>query len=137
MNTRKNIHYLRQHLTLNNAVLALAFVVVLGWLWGTVSSLQKNFSLQKEVDALEQQIQIAEIENANLGFSKLYYASNEYLELRARERLGKALAGEHVILLPAVAAQPQQPVTEAAAQPTEDISNFQQWMRFFFGNSSS
>lgn len=137
MNITKIIHHLRHYMTLNNAVLGLAIVVVLGWLWGTVGSLQKNFALQEQVDDLDQQIQIAEIENANLDFARQYYASTEYLELRARERLGKAFPGEHVILLPPTSSEPTVASPAATAQPVEDVTNFKQWMRFFFGNSPS
>ena len=130
------IAQIRRRATLNNVVLMLACLIAIGWLWGTVVSLQKNFALQKEVDALQRDIQIAEIENATLQFARQYYGSNEYLELRARQYLNKALPGEHLVFLPAAPKIPAvSPAQDRPASP-DDTSNFQQWMRFFFGNGS-
>lgn len=129
-------YHWRHYLTLNNGAVVVASLIALSWLWGTVTTLQKNFTLQQQVDELDQQVQISEIQNDNLKFQQQYYKSNEYLELAAREKLNKAAPGEKLILLPeSPTARPMDPVSvsEADIEP----SNFEQWMRFFFGRNGS
>ena len=112
----------------------MALLIALGWLWGTVGSLQKNFLLQQQVDAYDQEIELLKLENQTLGFQSKYYASDEYIELSARERLNKALPGEHLVNLP------PQPVVEnptsSSYVPAASSSNFEQWVRFFFGRKT-
>jgi cell division protein FtsB len=131
------LHYLhrwRHLLTLNNGAVVLALVIALGWLWGTVGSLQKNFILQQQVDAYDQEIEVLGIENQLLGFQSKYYQSDEYIELSARERLNKALPGEHLVILPPQPKVVQETGIAPAAAPTS--SNFEQWVRFFFGRKT-
>lgn len=136
MKITKLIHRLRHYATLNNGAIIVAALIALSWLWGTVVTLQKNFVLQQEVDALDERIQISEIENANLGFQRQYYKSNEYLELAARDKLGKATPGEKLIILPPVPEAPKTEETDTVS-PVVEPSNLEQWMRFFFGRQSS
>jgi cell division protein FtsB len=128
------IHRWRHHLTLNNGAVVLALLIALGWLWGTVGSLQKNFLLQQQVDAYDQEIEILKLENQSLGFQSKYYASDEYIELSARERLNKALPGEHLVILPPQPAVEDQ--TSRIDAPKPMTSNFEQWVRFFFGRKT-
>ena len=46
----------RHYLTIQNGTIVLAFVIAMGWMWGTVETLQKNFRYQQEVDALTQNV---------------------------------------------------------------------------------
>ena len=128
------LHRWRHHLTLNNGAVVLALLIALGWLWGTVGSLQKNFLLQQQVDRYDQEIELLKLENQTLGFQSKYYASDEYVELSARERLNKALPGEHLVILP------PQPVADQTVSPLyvppSTSSNFEQWVRFFFGRKT-
>ena len=134
MNLKHLAYRARPYLRLNNLTLLIAVFVAVSWLFGTVSTLQKNFVLQQEVDSLDQQVEIAQIETVTLGFQQQYFRSNEYLELQARAKLNKALPGEKVVLLPKPPAVPvptEQPLTPGIAAP----SNFDQWMRFLFGRN--
>jgi cell division protein FtsB len=121
----------RSHVTLNNSVLVVALLIVLGSIWNTVMTLQKNFILQQKVDLLEQQIKVAKLEVETLQLQQQYLGSREYQELVAREKLGKAAPGEKVINLPALPEDPQKKVVTSMTQP--ELSNFQKWMQFFFG----
>ena len=126
-------------MTLNNVVLAVAFVVATGWVFGSVSMMQRNYMLQKQLDDKSRQQQLAELELQSLQFQKRYYQSTEYQELAARENLGLASPGEKVFTLP--------PNTQAAkevdANPTQAAptvvqqSNFQQWVNFLFGGNAA
>jgi len=128
------LHRHRHLATLNNGAVLLALLISLGWLWGTVTSLQKNFALQQQVDALDQEIEILKIENQTLNYQGKYYSSDEYLELSARASLSKASPGEHLVILPKTP-EVKTEVRRADTPPPES-SNFEQWVRFFFGRKT-
>jgi len=131
MNTTQLIVTVRRYLTLNNSVLLVAIAIVVASIWNTMLTLQKNFLLQQQVNTLEQEIMISQLEVDTLRLQQQYLQSPEYQELTAREKLGKAAPGESVINLPAL---PPEPETEqVSVVSTDQFSNFQKWMRFFFG----
>jgi cell division protein FtsB len=134
MNFKLPQHW-RSYLTLQNGAVALGLLIALSWSWGTVSTLQKNFQLQQQVDALDQEVELANLENQNLKFQQNYLRSSEFLEINAREKLGKVVPGEKVIILPDSSGIIDK-VTEAKVAKTATVkpSNFSQWMQFFFGN---
>jgi cell division protein FtsB len=130
-------NHVRSQLNLNNGVLAVALLIGSTWAWSTVAAIQRNFELQQQVDALSQQIAVQELENKSQALQNKYYQTSEYLELSARERLGKAAPGEKLLILP-----PNTVKTTAEEQlPTEtpiaSRSNFAQWMYFLFGSKRS
>lgn len=121
---------IRSYATLNNTVLAGALVLVSIGVWNTVGTLQRNYSLQRKVDGLNRQIQIAELESDTLRLQQQFLRSPEYLELSARRSLGKVAAGEKVIILPPA---PVAPIAATAVSSRIEPSNIQQWREFFFG----
>jgi cell division protein FtsB len=131
MNSSHLIATVRRYLTLNNSVLLVAMVIVVASIWNTMLTLQKNFILQQKVNTLEQEIMISQLEVDTLKLQQQYLQSSEYQELTAREKLGKASPGESVINLPPLPPEPK--IEEETFVPTDELSNFQKWMRFFFG----
>ena len=140
INIRKLYYHARhRYFTLNNAVIAVAFFIAASWAWGSVGVMERNYGLQKEVDAKYRQQQLLELETATLSYQQRYYKSAEYQELAVRERLGLAKPGEHALILP--------PNTERANQidkktatttvgATVKPSNFEQWLTFLLGGNS-
>ena len=129
---------IESQLTLNNGVLLVALLIGSSWVWSTVDAIQRNFTLQQQVDAATQQIAVQQLENKTQQLENKYYQSNEYQELSARARLNKAQPGEHLLILPANTVQP---IAQQQAQ-TQDVpitsrSDFAQWMYFLFGKKSS
>ncbi len=125
------IHIARRHLTLNNSVLIVAMVIVVASIWNTMLTLQRNFILQQKVNNLEQEIMLTQLEVDTLRLQQQYLQSAEYQELTARAKLGKAAPGEKVVNLPPL---PKDDKVPSVLTPTlDDSSNFQKWMRFFFG----
>lgn len=132
-------HFTHRYLSLNNVVIAVALFVGMGWAWGSVQMMQRNFDLQKEVDAKLRLQQLAELQTQNLAYEQRYYKTSEYQELAVRERLGLAKSGEKVLILP-----PNSEVAKAAnlqlsnkktAPSIERATNLEQWMNFFFGGA--
>jgi uncharacterized protein HemX len=132
MNLHKIRLLVRNFYTLDNVVLTVALLIALGWVGGTMGTLQNNYRLQGQVDVLKQQVDQANLETQNLALENQYYASPEYQELEVRERLGLAAPGEHMLLLPANTVSDTQ--TKPKISSASQTSNFQAWVNFFFGN---
>lgn len=136
----KKIYYHLRHrlLSTNNLVIVIAFFVALSWAWGSVNMLQRNFALQREVDAKKRQLTLTELEVNTQRFQQAYYKSDEYKELAVRQRLGLVFSGEKVLILPPnslEATQSDLSLKKKAvfvSQPT----NVEQWTNFLFGNNS-
>lgn len=132
------LQHWRHYATIQNGALALGLLIAVSWVWGTVGTLNRNFQLQQQVDLLDQQTELAKLQNQNLAYQKNYYNSSEYLELSAREILGKVAPGERVILLPDSSGITD--TLETTPQVSVSVtkqSNFKQWMQFFFGNNNA
>lgn len=130
-----NLHQLRHYATIQNGAVVLALLIAVGWVWGTVTTLQQNFKFQQQVDDLDQEVKLMKLQNENQELQKRYYKSDEFLELSARQRLGKAAPGEHLVILPS-----SSEIKDTVKPTTEKVietSNFSQWMSFFFGRRQS
>jgi cell division protein FtsB len=133
-------HLWHRYGTMNNIVIAAAFVIAMSWAWGSITTMQRNFALQKEVDKQRRELELTDLEVQTLQYQQNYYRSDEYKDLAAREHLGLASPGEKVLHLPpnSQAAKQEgtqvtttQPVSSAAA-----VSNFDQWINFLIGGAA-
>lgn len=143
INIRRIIYYIRHdYLTLNNAIIFVAAIIAIGWVWGSLEVMQKNYKLQKELDDKSRQLIVAQLDMANAQLEQRYYKTDEYKELSVRQHLGLVTPGESVLILP--------PNSEAAKNMDKNVaagnnqinitpstaSNFTQWMNFLFGGNS-
>ncbi len=140
INIRRQYYRLRhKYLTLNNVVVTVALMIAASWVWGSLGVMQRNYDLQKEVDYKQRQLQLTQLETSNMELEQRYYKTAEYQELAARQTLGLALPGEKVLILPpnTAAAKAADQATQAqTANVSSQTSNFQQWVKFMFGNSN-
>lgn len=137
INIRK-LYYLTRHryLTMNNVVIAVAIIIGASWAWASVGAMQRNYGLQKEIDAKTREEKLAQLETESLAFEQKYHQSAEYQELALREHLGLSDPGEKVLILPPnsqAAKNADQTVSKKTTITTEPTSNFQQWTNFLFG----
>jgi len=139
INIRKIYYHVRhRYLTMNNVVVGIALVIGASWAWASVGVMQRNYGLQKEVDAKQRQETLAQLETQNLTFQQKYYKSSEYQELAVRERLGFADPGEKVLILPpnsSAAKTADATLGKKAAVVVEPASNLEQWVNFLFGGN--
>jgi cell division protein FtsB len=137
INIRKIIYTIRhKYWTFNNIVIAVAFLIAASWVWGSLQVMQRNFTLQREVDQKNRQLQLTELQTQSLELQQRYYQTDEYRELAARESLGLVMPGENVLILPensqaAKDADKETSVAVSSNQPT--TSNLEQWLNFLFG----
>ncbi|MEO5628003.1 MAG: septum formation initiator family protein [Candidatus Saccharimonadales bacterium] len=107
--------------------------------WSTISAIQTNYGLQKQISAVQQQNTVLELKNTNQKLANQYYNSNQFLELAARRQFGLAAPNEKLILVPKAVALAQvgevsaqtAVAAEAPAQTSSFQKNFKAWMDFF------
>ena len=140
INIRRLYYRIRhKYLTLNNVVIVVAFAIAASWVWGSLGVMQRNYSLQREIEVKKRQLQLADLETSSLELEGRYYQTREYQELSVREHLGLVLPGEKVLVLPANSQATididnnSQTQLATAAVPA---SNFRQWVNFLFGGNS-
>ena len=127
----------RRFVTIQTAGLVVALVVALVWLFGAVATLQKNYQHQRQVDTNAQQIEIMKLKNLNSSYQQAYLKSDEFLELSARENLGKALPGEKLVILPSSKEIKDSPPDLPVTKPEEVGDNFKRWVEFFLRKENS
>jgi cell division protein FtsB len=115
-------------------------VLVLLVSWSGVRVIETNYELQKQVAEIQQENQVAELENNNLRLQNEYYNTDQYLELQARKQFGKGLPGETLLLVPksVALAHTVEPAKEddkqaAKSSPNKPLyqRNFEAWREFF------
>jgi len=140
INTRRLYYNVRhKYLTLNNVVIAVAFAIAAGWVWGSLGVMQRNYTLQKEIDYKQQQLQLTQLQTDTLQLQSRYYKTAEYQELAVRQDLGLGLPGESVLILPpnTQAAKDADKTTAASLAPAPaPPDNLNQWTNFLFGANS-
>ena len=119
------------YLTMNNVVIAVAFLIAASWVWGSIESMQQNYQLEQMVESKRRSVELEKLRVANLELESKYFASHEYLDLAVRQRLGRGSPGENVLILPPANQEVTKPTIQSPAAPP--LSNFQQWMNFLFG----
>lgn len=147
INIRKIIYNIRtKYLTLNHVVIAVALLIAVNWMWGALEMMQRNYSLQREVDAKSRQLQLTELQRDSLALQKRYYQTDEFLELAARESMGLVMPGEKTLIIPesgntsAVDGLDSDPETSTSSLKDSSGSvqpgNMEQWFNFLFGGNS-
>lgn len=123
-------------LTLNNVIIGLAAIVAIGWVWGSLGVMQRNYTLQQTLNRKNQELQLTTLQTEGLKLEQNYFKTEEYQELAVRARLGKGLPGEKVLIVPKQV-ETTTPLPQAASRQSspddEPPTNFEQWMRFLFG----
>lgn len=127
-------HVKHRYLTVNNVIIAVAFLIAASWVWGSLDMMQRNYVLQRELDKKAKSLQLTQLQRDNLALEKKYYQTAEYQELEARQSLGLVRQGEKVLVLPANTVSDEKIV--ATAKPRAEASNLEQWMNFLFGGYS-
>ena len=123
------------YFSISNIVLFVAIVLCLCWTWSAISSMSRNWELEKRLATKRSELSLAKLEVETLELENEYYKTEEYQELAARRQQGKKLPGETVVALPANTSSAKNKHTKVVDEPTEDTrSNFEQWMAFLFGS---
>jgi cell division protein FtsB len=122
---------------IRNVGILVFVVIVLLISWSGIKAIQTNYGLQKQISELQQEDDVAKLQNQNLQLQNQYYGTDQYLDIAARQNLGLGAAGETELLVPksvALAHTVQMPsaasTSEVPKQPAWQ-RNFQAWIDFF------
>ncbi len=122
-------------------VIFVAIVLIVSW--GTARAIQTNYDVQKQVVAKQKENDIQKLKNNNLKIKNQYLETDEYLELVARQQLGKASPGETIVVIPRDVAMRH--TVEGTYKSDEQVQqeldsskpfyqqNLESWGRFFLG----
>jgi len=126
----------RDILTPQNVLTVVAIILGLNWTWSAISTMHRNYDLQRRVEDKRRQALILELETLAMAYESSYYRSREFQELAAREMLGLAREGERLLILPPnspEATHRHDPPPRESDRASE--SNAYQWMTFLFGGN--
>jgi len=119
-------------------VVIIGLAIAAGWVWGSLNVMQRNYSLQKELDDKARQLIVAQLDTSKAKLEQRYYQTDEYKELAVRQRLGLGLPGEGVLILPANSEAAKNADSNIKATvDTVKVSNFLQWINFFTGSNAN
>ena len=122
----------KDYLTLNNVVLVVALVMCASWVWASINTMSRNWELEKKLEARQLHLAKLKLEIANAELLREYYRTEEYQELIAREKHGKMLPGETMVVLPKNSKSAKEKYATAGTTTVKEPTNFETWMGFLF-----
>jgi len=122
-----------RYFTFENVVLLVAIAMCLGWTYGAISAMTRNWTLSRVLLEKEYKQKILELEVANLELENKYYASEEYEELSARKKLNKKLPGETLIYLNENSEEAKKKHEAKEKAPEPEKNNLSEWLAFLLG----
>ena len=116
-----------------NIILISALVLCLVWVVSAISTMTKNWEVQRSLESARLTATRLELEIEMAKLNQEYYRTEEYQELIARSTLNKMSEGETLVLLPKNSTRAENKHTEESAGPNSaPQSNFSEWLRFLF-----
>jgi len=136
---------IKKYFTTSNVALYVFALIVLAITWSGVKTIQSNYELQKQISVLKQQNAVLSLQNQTTQLKNQYYATDQYLDLAARQDLGLAAPGEQVLLISRATALKYTNPDIAATRQTvnqndnrsEFIKNLEAWRDFLLGRNIS
>ncbi len=127
-----------------NMSLVLFLIISLSVTWSTAKIIQKNYSLQQQINQLNQEVALLEQTNQNQKIKNKYFETDAYLEIAARKYFQKSLPGERLYIVPkevALSKIKPIPADQAKKASLSDksfiIKNWQSWINFVLGKQNN
>lgn len=131
------VYHLKYRYHLREVVTIVLIALAIFWFfWGSVNAMQKNYMLRKVVADKERVLELTKLQVQTLEYEQKYLQSNEYKELSVRDKFGKGLPGEKIVMLPPNTPNTDDETKPEVAQATPKQSNPSQWMNFLFGGNA-
>jgi cell division protein FtsB len=96
-------------------------------------TVQHNYTLGHQIDALNAQINLLQDQKDQLSYNIQFYKTDSFRDREARSKLGLQLPGENVVIIPHPSVSPLPSTANKA--PVAKQSNIQQWFNFLSGRS--
>ena len=122
----------RDFLTLQNIVDVGAIIVCCFFAWGLISSISRNWELEEKLNEHKLTAIKTQVEVEKLKLEQQYYQTDEYQELVARQKLGKMMPGETMVVLPQNSERARNKYANLGDTEIEEKSNFEQWLDLLF-----
>ena len=122
-------------------IIGICFLVFIGFSLGKET--YRNYQIEKEIQALEEEISSIEKNNDNLTHLIEYFKTESYQEKEARQKLGLQKEGEKVVVITEENIETEELEMESAENSIqefnqsggiqkEEISNPRKWWNFIF-----
>jgi cell division protein FtsL len=112
-------------------VTAAAAVAAVGF--GIVKSLVKRAEIEREIQALQNEISKNQLQAEKLSQLIEYLNTEEFREKEARLQLGLRKPGESVVVVPNTAEADEASISDLN-KTSENLSNWQRWLKYLFAN---
>ena len=124
---------IRKTLSSKSTVFVLLIILIL-ICWAITQNLSRQKMVSEESKRLEKEI--LELEKQNLELSSLieYFASQEYIEKEAREKLNLGKPGEKIVIMPQEQKNNEMLVNNEEEKEQDFKNAFLKWWKYFFGN---
>ena len=119
--------------TFNNIILGFALILCASWTVGAITSMTKNWELQKKLQSKQIERERLRLEVETLQLEQKYYESDEYLELMARAKGGKMFEGETMVIMPENSDAAKTKYSLPNPDENQKTDNFSEWLAFLFG----
>lgn len=132
---RLKAKFLQEFLAPERLILLSVPVLLILFLFGSITSLSKNWGLRQEIHEREAEVAYLELQVESNELENQYYASEEYQELAARRLQNKKLSGETLVYLPQNterARMKHRSETNDEKNLRTEKTNFEQWLSFLF-----
>lgn len=106
--------------------LLLAFLVGLG------REIVQRYEINQQIRSLQTQIDTLQQRKTQLSDLIQYFSSPLFQEQEARQKLGLAKAGEHVVIVPLQDGGAAATNAQSTEAPQQHVSNPAKWWRYFF-----
>ena len=138
LNKVRRLKYNIKHdFPLDKFLLFVALLFFAACVFGTVSSITRNWELEQRLSSQKKELEIIKLEVEASKLENEYLASEEYQELSARAKQNKIKDGETLVYLPKNSERAKtkhQETTVSQKTDEEDTrTNFEKWMSFLFG----
>ena len=138
LNKVRRLKYNIKHdFPLDKFLLFVALLFFAACVFGTVSSITRNWELEQRLSSQKKELEIIELEVEASKLENEYLASEEYQELSARAKQNKIKDGETLVYLPknSERAKTKHQETTATQKTKEEDTrtNFEKWISFLFG----
>jgi cell division protein FtsB len=123
--------------------LLLFLIIVLLVTWSGVKTIQTNYSLEKQISRLQQEVEVQQLINNNEALKNTYFQTNQYLELAARQNFGLSAPGETELIISKSVALAHLSNSVVITDNSKISSpepiwqrNFQAWINFFLNRQN-
>lgn len=132
---RKAKYNLKHDFPLDRFLFAVALLFFAACVWGTISSVTRNWELEQRLASRRKELELTKLEVESAKLENEYLASEEYQELSARAKQNKSLEGETLVYLPKNSERAKTKHKNVVIIDTEEDTrtNFEKWMSFLFG----